>query len=62
MDLTALTTRDDFLLEIGEALGGQASVRPVDSIAAALEHLTTTKRGQVLVVDSRDLLDVARGC
>ncbi|HEY0342982.1 MAG TPA: hypothetical protein VGC34_19425, partial [Steroidobacteraceae bacterium] len=58
MDLTAITTRDDFLLEIGEALGGQASVRPVDSIAGALEYLASTKRGQVLVVDTRDLLDV----
>ena len=58
MDLTAITTRDDFLLEVGEALGGQASVRPVDSIAAALEYLTSTKRGQVLVIDTRDLLDV----
>lgn len=58
MDLTAITTRDDFLLEIGEALGGQASVRPVDSIAGALEFLVSTKRGQVLVVDTRDLLDV----
>ena len=58
VDLTAITTRDDFLLEIGEALGGQASVRPVDSIAAALEYLTSTKRAQVLVIDTRDLLDV----
>jgi periplasmic protein TonB len=58
VDLTAITTRDDFLLEVGEALGGQASVRPVDSIAAALEYLTSTKRGQVLVIDTRDLLDV----
>ncbi|MDB6012926.1 MAG: Protein TonB [Gammaproteobacteria bacterium] len=58
VDLTAITTRDDFLLEIGEALGGQASVRPVDSIAGALEFLVSTKRGQVLVVDTRDLLDV----
>ena len=58
MDLTAITTRDDFLLEIGEALGGQASVRPVDSIAGALEFLVSTKRGQVLAVDTRDLLDV----
>jgi len=31
VDVTAITTRDDFLLELGEALGGQASVRPVDS-------------------------------
>jgi protein TonB len=58
VDLTAITTRDDFLLEIGEALGGQASVRPVDSVAGALEFLVSTKRGQVLVVDTRDLLDV----
>jgi protein TonB len=58
VDLTAITTRDDFLLEVGEALGGQASVRPVDSIAGALEYLTSTKRGQVLVIDTRDLLDV----
>jgi len=58
VDLTAITTRDDFLLEVGEALGGQASVRPVDSVAAALEYLTSTKRGQVLVIDTRDLLDV----
>jgi periplasmic protein TonB len=58
VDLTAITTRDDFLLEVGEALGGQASVRPVDSIAGALEYLTSTKRGQVLVIDTRDLADV----
>jgi periplasmic protein TonB len=58
VDLTAITTRDDFLLELGDALVGQASVRPVDSIGAALEYLTSTKRGQVLVVDTRDLADV----
>jgi TonB family protein len=57
VDVTAITTRDDFLLELGEALGGQASVRPVDSAAAAIEHLSSTKRGQLLVVDTRDILD-----
>ena len=57
MDVTAITTRDDFLLELGEALGGQASVRPVDSAAAAVEYLSSTKRGQLLVVDTRDILD-----
>ncbi len=54
VDVTAVTTRDDFLLELGEALGGQASVRPVDSMQAALEHLTNSKRGQVLMFDGRD--------
>jgi TonB family protein len=58
VDVTAITTRDDFLLELGEALGGQASVRPVDSMASALEYLSNAKRGQVLVVDTRDVSDV----
>ena len=40
---------------VGDALGGQASVRPVDSVNAALEFLQNTKRGQVLVFDSRDI-------
>ena len=57
MDVTAITTRDDFLLELGDALGGQASVRPVDSIGGAVEYISGTKRGQVLVVDTRDILD-----
>jgi TonB family protein len=58
VDVTAITTRDDFLLELGEALGGQASVRPVDSMSAALEYLSNAKRGQVLVMDTRDVSDV----
>jgi TonB family protein len=58
VDVTAITTRDDFLLELGEALGGQASVRPVDSMSAALEYLSNAKRGQVLVIDTRDVSDV----
>jgi TonB family protein len=58
VDVTAITTRDDFLLEIGEALGGQASVRPVDSMSVALEYLSNAKRGQVLVIDTRDVSDV----
>jgi TonB family protein len=58
VDLTALTSRDDFLLELGEALGGQASVHPVDSIDAALGQLTSTKRGQMLVIDARATGDV----
>jgi TonB family protein len=58
VDVTAITTRDDFLLELGEALGGQASVRPVDSMSAALEYLSNAKRGQVLVIDTRDVGDV----
>ncbi len=58
VELTAVTTRDDFLLELGEALAGQASVRPVETMAAALEHLASARRAQVLVLDSRDLNDL----
>ena len=58
VDVTAVTTRDDFLLELGDALGGQASVRPVDSTRAALEHLTNTKRAQVLIFDGRDGVNI----
>ena len=53
VDVTAITTRDDFLLELGQALAGQASIRPVDSVAAALESLgSPAKRGQVLIIDA----------
>jgi periplasmic protein TonB len=53
VDVTAITSRDDFLLELGQSLGGQASIRPVDSLEAALRSLSATaKRGQVLVLDA----------
>lgn len=58
VDLTVLTDRDDFLLELGEALGGQASVNPVDSIDNAVVQLASTKRGQMLVIDARTTSDV----
>jgi TonB family protein len=53
VDVTAITTRDDFLLELGQALGGQASIRPVDSVEAALASLGAhARRGQVLIIDA----------
>ncbi len=58
VDVTAITTRDDFLLELGQTLGGQAAVRPVESIDAALPHLSSTRRAQVLVIDARDLTEL----
>jgi TonB family protein len=57
-DITAITTHDDFLLELGQTLGGQAAVRPVDSLEAALPAVTAGRRGQVLVIDARDVADV----
>ena len=59
VDVTAITSRDDFLLELGQALGGQASIRPVDSVEAALENLAgPAKRGQVLVLDALEASEV----
>jgi TonB family protein len=57
-DITAITTRDDLLLELGGMLSGQAAVRPVDSVTAALEAMSAGKRGQVLVVDAREVAEV----
>jgi TonB family protein len=57
-DITAITTHDDFLLELGQNLGGQAGVRPVESVEEALAALAAGKRGQVLVIDARDVDDV----
>jgi periplasmic protein TonB len=57
-DLIAITVRDDFLLELGESLGGQAAVHPVDSLAAALAHLNGSKRTPLLAIDSRDVADL----
>lgn len=58
VEVFAITTRDDFLLELGEAFGGQAAVRPVESAAEALEYFGRSKQVQMLVVDSRDVADV----
>jgi TonB family protein len=57
-DITAVTTHDDFLLELGQTLGGQAAVRPVDTVEAALESMAASKRGQVLAIDARDVRNV----
>jgi TonB family protein len=58
VDVTALTTRDDFLLELGQALGAQAAVRPVESLEEALRSMAGAKRGQVLAIDAREVPDV----
>jgi TonB family protein len=58
VDVTALTSRDDFLLELGQALGGQAAVRPVDSLDEALQSMAGGKRGQILAIDAREIADV----
>ncbi len=57
-DLAALTTRDDFLLELGEVLGGRASVHPADSLDVAIEHLEGARGRQILAIDARETGDI----
>ena len=57
-EVIAVTTHDDFLLELGETLGGLVSVRPVDSVATALEHLSGSRRMQLLMIDAREQADL----
>jgi TonB family protein len=61
VDVTAVTTRDDFLLELGQTLDGQAAVRPVETIDEALELIAGGKRGQVLAIDARTVTNVRAG-
>lgn len=56
-DVVAITLRDDFLIELGDALAG-SSIRPADSVAAAVEQLASSRRAQVLIFDTRDLADI----
>ncbi|TLZ24682.1 MAG: TonB family protein [Gammaproteobacteria bacterium] len=58
VDVTVVTNRDDFLLELGQALGGQAGVRPVESPDEALQSMAGSKRAQMLVIDARAVENV----
>jgi periplasmic protein TonB len=60
-EVIAVTTSDEFLLELGAALGGQASVRPVDGIDAALEHLGNSRRAQLIAFDARGVTEARAG-
>ena len=52
-EILAVTARDDFLLELGEALGGQFAVHPAEDIGAALAHTHHARQPQILAIDSR---------
>jgi protein TonB len=57
-ELIAVTTSDELLLELGEALGGRAAMRPVESLDQALEHLGSSRRLQLIAFDIRGVTDV----
>jgi TonB family protein len=43
---------------MGEALSGSTAVRPVDSVATALEQIAGSRKVQLLAVDARDVDDL----
>ncbi|HSY08458.1 MAG TPA: energy transducer TonB [Steroidobacteraceae bacterium] len=57
-EIVAVTTEDDFLLELGAVLGGQAAVHPVDSVTAALAHMSAARRACILAIDTRGMDDL----
>lgn len=58
VDMVAITRHDDLLLELQEALPRRARIRPVDSAGAAVQLMRRVRRRYVLVIDTRDLIDV----
>jgi len=52
-DVTVITTRDDFILELGPVIGGRAALHPVSSVGAALEGMAAIKGTQLLAIDAR---------
>jgi TonB family protein len=57
-DIIAITTQDDFLLELGAVLGTQAAVHRVESLALALEQMGASRRARILVFDTRGMADL----
>jgi protein TonB len=58
VEIVAITTQDDFLLELGDVLGGQAAVHPVESMALALEHMSASRLAHILAIDTRGVTDL----
>ena len=57
-DIIAITTQDDFLLEMGAVLGAQAAVHRVESLTLALEQMGASRRARILVFDTRGMADL----
>ena len=57
-EIVAITTQDDFLLELGDVLGGQAAVHPVESVALALDHMNASRLAHIIAIDTRGTTDL----
>jgi protein TonB len=60
-DIVVISTRDDFLLELGAVLGATTAVRSVDSLSMALEQMGASRRAHIFVFDTRGMADL-RNC
>lgn len=59
VEIIALGAGDDFLVELGDLLHGQATVHPLERLPEALTALTVGARGKVLVIDTRGYAPVS---
>jgi len=59
--IVVVSTRDDFLLELGAILGAKAAVQPVESLSLALDQVSASRRAYIFVFDTRGIADL-RNC
>jgi TonB family protein len=59
--ILVVSTRADFLLELGAVLADTAGMHPVESLSVALEQMGASRREHILVFDTRGMSDL-RNC
>jgi TonB family protein len=57
-EVVVVTTRDDFLLELGAVFANDAAVYPAESFDTALERISALRYASVLVLDTRGMADL----
>jgi protein TonB len=60
-DIVVISTRDDFLLELGAILGAKAATQQVESLSLALDQVSASRRAYIFVFDTRGMADL-RNC
>jgi protein TonB len=60
-EIVVVSTRDDFLLEVGAVFASAAAVYPVESLDLALERISALRFATVLVLDTRGMANLRNG-
>lgn len=60
-EIVVVSTRDDFLLELGAVFASAAAVYPVESLDLALAHISAQRYATVLVLDTRGMANLRNG-